>query len=84
MLNLSDHLFDYDPYPLGYFRKIFTDEFYKSLCEEYPDISELKISEDKKKYNINKFNKFSLTNDHIEFSDLIKKRKIFEFIQLFE
>ena len=77
MINLSDHLFNYDPYPFGYFNEIFTHEFYKSLCEEYPDISELKISEDKKKYNINKFNKFSLTNDHIEFGDLIKKKKNF-------
>ena len=48
MLNLSNHLFDYEPYPLGYFKKIFNEDFYKSLCEEYPDISELKISEDKK------------------------------------
>ena len=46
MLNLSNHSFDYEPYPLGHFKEIFTNDFYKSLCEEYPDVSELKISED--------------------------------------
>ena len=77
MLNLSNHSFDYEPYPLGHFKEIFTNDLYKSLCEEYPDVSELKISEDKKKYNINKFNKFSLTNDHTEFSELLKRKKNF-------
>ena len=77
MLNLSNHLFDYEPYPLGYFKKIFNEDFYKSLCEEYPDISELKISKDKEKYNLKKFNKFSLTNDHQEFNVLIGKKKNF-------
>ena len=76
MLNLSNHSFDYDPYPTAHFNKIFSDHFYKSLCEEYPDISELKIVEDKK-YNINKFNKFYLTNDHIDFNNLLKKKKNF-------
>ena len=47
MLNLSNHSFDYEPYPLGHFKEIFTNDLYKSLCEEYPDVSELKISEAK-------------------------------------
>ncbi len=77
MINLSNHLFDYEPYPLGHFKEIFTESFYNSLCEEYPDISELKISEDKKKYNLQKFNKYSLTNDHNEFNNLLKRKRNF-------
>ena len=77
MINLSNHLFDYEPYPLGHLRKFLQKVFTITLCEEYPDISELKISEDKKKYNLQKFNKYSLTNDHNEFNNLLKRKRNF-------
>mgnify|MGYP001357165303 CR=1 FL=1 len=84
MINLSNHLFEYEPYPFGYFNDIFSEDFYRSLCEEYPDISELKITEDKKRHKINKFNKFSLHTEDREFKSLIKRKsnylKLYNFL----
>tara|TARA_B100001057_G_C22827222_1_gene941904 strand:+ start:956 stop:1690 length:735 start_codon:yes stop_codon:yes gene_type:complete len=78
MLILKNNLFEYEPYPYGYFNDILDIDFYRSLCNEFPEKNDLKIAEDKKKYNLNKFNKFSLTNDDKEFNSIIKKKPSFK------
>ena len=77
MLNLKNDKFEYDPYPFGYFNEIFDRDFYNSLCDEFPSVNELKVSKDKKEYKLNKFKKFSLTNDHAEFKSLMKNKNNF-------
>ena len=45
MLNLKNDKFEYDPYPFGYFNQIFDQDFYNSLCDEFPNVNELKASD---------------------------------------
>lgn len=77
MLILKNNLFEYKPYPYGYFNNILDVDFYKSLCNEFPEKNDLKVVEDKKEYNINKFNKLSLTSDDKEFNSIIRNKPSF-------
>jgi hypothetical protein len=75
MINLNNSQVYYKPYPYILFKDVFDDNFYKSLCSEFPHADELVKLDFDEKRNQHKQDKFYLTDLNKSFSKLISSKK---------
>jgi hypothetical protein len=75
MINLNNSEVYYKPYPYILFKDVFDDNFYKSLCSEFPNADELVKLDFDEKRNQHKQDKFYLTNLNKSFYKLISSKK---------
>jgi hypothetical protein len=75
MINLNNSEVYYKPYPYILFKDVFDNNFYKSLCSEFPLLNELVKLDFDKKRNQHKQDKYFLTNLDKSFSRLISCKK---------
>lgn len=83
MINLEDHQIFYDPFPHIVLQNVFEEEFYKTLCGEFPQ-NEKFLSFDHDKENNLKQKKFVLNDENKNFNKILNERantkKLFNYL----
>jgi hypothetical protein len=75
MINITESEVSYYPYPHILFKKIFSENIYNHLKDEFPTINELNFNSfDNKRHEL-KQSKYNLTNLDKNFNNIIKNKK---------
>ena len=79
MINIDNISFNFDPFPYGVAKNIFSKIHYSELVKNFPKISDMSRIEEKDNLTL-KFNKFALSsrNNPVKFNSVINKNNTYK------